>query len=87
MAHTGHSRSPLGTEMDTSHFVTIERIQRVVDAIGRAVRPDKILVFGSCCHHNMKWDSDLDLFIEMDTDLPFSDRALAIRKSPLRGAP
>ena len=79
MEHPGHSRSPLGFEMDTSHFVTIERIQRVVDAIVRIAQPDKILVFGSCCRHNMKWDSDLDLFIEMDTDLPFSDRALAIR--------
>ena len=71
---------PLGTEMDTSHFVTFEMIQRVVDAIVRAVQPDKILVFGSCAHHHaMKWDSDLDLFVEMDTDLSFPDRALAIR--------
>lgn len=79
LKHTGHSLSPLGTEMATSHFVTSERMQRVVDTIVRAVRPDKILVFGSCAHRAMKWDSDLDLFIEMDTDLPFPDRALAIR--------
>lgn len=65
--------------MAPSHFVTSDMIQHVVDAIVRAVRPDKILVFGSCVHHTMKWDSDLDLFIEMDTDLSFADRALAIR--------
>ena len=45
--------------MNTSHFVTSEIIQHVVDTIGYAVHPHKILVFGSCAEKKIKWDSDI----------------------------
>lgn len=65
--------------MNTPNFVTSEIIQHVVDTIVYSVHPHKILIFGSCANKKMKWDSDLDLFIEMDTDVSFVDRALNIR--------
>ncbi len=64
---------------NTSAFVTPEIIQHVVDTIVRAVNPEKIVVFGSCAHKDARWDSDLDLFVVMDTGLPFVERALKIR--------
>ncbi len=47
--------------MNTSHFVTSEIIQHIVDTIVYALHPHKILIFGSCANKKMKWDSDLDL--------------------------
>lgn len=60
-------------------FVTPEIIQYVADTIVRAVNPEQIFVFGSHAQNSAQWDSDLDLFVVMDTDLPFIARALKIR--------
>ncbi len=65
--------------MAKTTFVTPEIIRHIVDTIVQAVNPKKIMVFGSCAREEAQWDSDLDLFVVMNTDLSFVDRALEIR--------
>ena len=60
-------------------FVTPEIVDHVVGTIVRALDPEKIMVFGSCAREERQWDSDLDLFVVMGTELPFVDRSLKIR--------
>lgn len=66
--------------MNDRSMVTREIIDQVTDSIVRATHPDLVVVFGSCARETLAWDSDLDLFIVMDTDLPPAERALVIRR-------
>lgn len=65
--------------MNAPAFVTPEIVRQVTDTIARAVNPEKIIVFGSFARNESEWDSDLDLLVVMDTNLPFVERALKIR--------
>lgn len=65
--------------MDKLPFVTPEITLGVVDTIVQAMNPEKIIVFGSCAREDAQWDSDLDLLVVMQTELPLVDRALKIR--------
>lgn len=65
--------------MKVSAFVTPEIIRQVTDTIVRAANPEQIMVFGSYAREEVAWDSDLDLLVVMDTNLPFVERALKIR--------
>jgi uncharacterized protein len=51
-----------------------EVVRTIVDALG----PKRIVLFGSHARGDAGPDSDIDLMIEMETDLPFLERSLAV---------
>ena len=55
-----------------------ELIDEVVATIVEHVHPDRIVLFGSQARGDGGPDSDLDLMIEMDSDLRPVDRAITI---------
>lgn len=67
--------------------------QRTVESVVRHIverfNPLRITVFGSYAHGDPGPDSDLDLFIEMESTLSRRERQLAIRESfsPLTPCP
>ena len=60
--------------IDQREVIDEALIREVTDRIVRAFHPRRIVLFGSQARGNAKPDSDLDLFIEMDTDLDFYSR-------------
>ncbi len=58
--------------MDTSHLKEITR------AIVERFNPRRVVVFGSHARGEAGPDSDLDLFIEMETDQRPPERAIAV---------
>ena len=60
--------------------ISSETIQFVVNTITKQLFPRKIVLFGSCVSGSPTLDSDLDLLIIMESDLPRYKRAAAIRR-------
>ena len=58
--------------------ITEETIQRVVNTIAGKMNPQKIVLFGSAAHGEAGPDSDLDLLLIMESDLPRYKRAAPI---------
>ena len=56
-------------------------IDEVVTRIASRFNPDKIILFGSYANGTQDEDSDLDLLIVQDSDLPIQKRGLDIRLS------
>lgn len=63
----------------TEGILSQETVSHVVRAIAENSSPRQIFLFGSCASGNITPDSDLDLLIVMDTDLPHHKRATPIR--------
>jgi len=61
------------------HPVPAETIREVVSAIAENFSPQQIFLFGSYVSGTATPDSDLDLLVVMDTDLPRHKRAVPIR--------
>ena len=57
------------------------KINDIVDRIAIRFDPDKIILFGSYASGNPNNDSDLDLLVIKDTDLPRHKRSFDIQKS------
>ena len=57
------------------------QIQNVVNKISNNFDPDKILIFGSFATGNANQNSDLDLIIIKNSDLPRHKRSIEIQKS------
>ena len=57
-----------------------EKISEIVNKIASGYNPDKIILFGSYATGNPNEDSDLDLFVIKDTDLPRPQRTVKVRK-------
>ena len=55
------------------------KISLIVSKIKTQFDPDKIILFGSFAAGNQNDDSDLDLLIVKDTDLPIHQRSNEIR--------
>lgn len=53
-------------------------LKEIVSRIVNAVRPDKIVLFGSYAYGRPKAESDLDLLIIMNSNLPRYKRAISI---------
>ena len=66
-------------EQRPGSLVRDEDIEAVVQAIGLNFRPEKIVLFGSYAGGDPSVDSDLDLLVIMDSDLPRHKRATPIR--------
>lgn len=62
-------------------MIDSDKINEVVTNIATRFNPDKIILFGSYANGTPNDDSDLDLLIVQDTDLPMQTRGLDIRLS------
>lgn len=61
------------------------KIENIISRIAKGYHPDKVILFGSFAKGNFTNDSDLDLLIIKDTDLPKQKRNFEIYKL-LRGS-
>lgn len=57
-----------------------DKISEIINKIAFGYNPDKIILFGSYATGNSNDDSDLDLFIIKETDLPRLQRTVQVRK-------
>ena len=62
-------------------MVQEELIEHVVRTIAERFQPERIILFGSHARGEAGPDSDLDLFIEMETSSSPPERAIAIRSA------
>lgn len=51
-------------------MIGTDKISEIVNKIATGYNPDKIILFGSYASGNPSDDSDLDLFVIKDSDLP-----------------
>ena len=66
-------------------MIEANKITDIVNRIAFGFNPEKIILFGSYAAGNPSNDSDIDLLIIKDTDLPKHKRSFDIQKS-LRGS-
>jgi uncharacterized protein len=57
-----------------------EKIAEIVQKIALGYNPDKIILFGSYANGDPDENSDLDLFVVKETDLPRPQRMVHLRK-------
>ena len=57
-----------------------DKISEIVYKIASGYNPEKIILFGSYATENPNENSDLDLFVIKDTDLPRPQRTVQVRK-------
>ena len=57
-----------------------EKISEIVNKIASGYNPEKIILFGSYAAGTPNEDSDLDLFVIKETDIPRPQRAVLVRK-------
>ena len=71
---------PLVKEAVSPYFlpVTQEILDEIVRRIVSALDPERIILFGSYAGGVPHADSDVDLFVVMETDLPPAQRELAV---------
>ena len=62
-------------------MISAEKIEKIKQQIVRDFNPIKILLIGSYASGTQNKNSDLDLLIIKDSDLPRHRRAFSIRKS------
>ena len=70
--------SPIA-EQKYGELIPRETIASIVQTIARRLSPRKIVLFGSYATNNPTPDSDLDLLVVLETDLPRHKRAVPIR--------
>ena len=62
-------------------MIDSNKISEIASRIATKFNPDKIILFGSYANGTQKEDSDIDLLIIQDTDLPIQKRGYDIRMS------
>lgn len=67
--------TPIGSDAPVS-----ETLPKAVRRIVRALRPEKIILFGSYAYGNPTPDSDVDLLVVMNTRAPRKERFLAVSR-------
>lgn len=55
-------------------------VETIVNTLRDALRPRRIVLFGSRARGTARDDSDVDLLIEMETDLPQAERSRAVSR-------
>ena len=61
-------------------MITQDQVNEVVNEIVKNFKPKKIIIFGSYAHKKPAKDSDLDLLIIKDSDLPSRLQNRKVRK-------
>ncbi len=61
-------------------MIEIAKINDIANRIAKMFNPDKIILFGSYAGGTPNNDSDIDLLIIKDTDLPRHKRSIEIQK-------
>jgi len=61
-------------------MIGTDKISEIVNKISSGYNPEKIILFGSHANGNPNEDSDLDLFVIKETDLPRPQRTAQVRK-------
>jgi predicted nucleotidyltransferase len=56
------------------------KILEIVKKISSGYKPEKVILFGSYAAGNPNHNSDLDIFIIKDTDIPRPQRTVQVRK-------
>ncbi len=57
-----------------------ETLPQVIERLARALNPQKIILFGSYAYGQPTPDSDVDLLVVWETDLPPRQRVLAVSR-------
>ena len=57
-----------------------EQIAEITKHLVRQLGPEKIILFGSYAHGDAREDSDIDLLVVAETDLPLRDRFPTVRR-------
>jgi uncharacterized protein len=60
-------------------MIGAEQINEIIDLLVREFNPEKIILFGSYARGDAREDSDVDLLVVAETDLPARDRFSTIR--------
>ena len=58
-----------------------DRLDEIVGALVRALSPRRVILFGSRARGDARPDSDLDLLLVVDTDLPLPKRLFVANKA------
>jgi predicted nucleotidyltransferase len=61
--------------------ISNDELQEIVARLKRALKPRRIWAFGSYARGDWSTGSDIDLMIEMETDLPPAQRRLEARRA------
>ncbi len=61
-------------------MIDSSKISEIVNKIASGYNPDKIILFGSYATENPTEDSDLDLLVIKNSDLPRPQRNMIVRK-------
>ena len=61
-------------------MIGTDKINEIVEKIASGYNPDKIILFGSYALGNPNENSDLDLFVIKESDLPRPKRVVKVRK-------
>jgi len=62
-------------------MITQDIVDRIIETISTAFRPRRIVVFGSQARGDASDDSDLDLLVEIETDVSRREQARRIRRA------
>ena len=60
-------------------MISTEQLNDITERIVRRFEPEKIIIFGSYARGDAREDSDIDLLVVAETDLPARERFPAIR--------
>jgi len=61
-------------------MIGTEKILEIVGRIASGYNPDRIILFGSYATGNQNEDSDLDILVIKESDLPRPERTVQVRK-------
>jgi predicted nucleotidyltransferase len=74
-------------QLRTLHLEELHKELNRISGLFKNMGALKIILFGSCATNTAGQLSDLDLFIVMDTDLPFIERLMYFYKTILPSVP
>lgn len=70
----------MNCRVDQIQGITKEELDTVISKVVDKIRPEKIILFGSYAYGQPNSESDLDLLVICETDLPPRKRGLDIRR-------